>query len=188
MVSEQARDYAIGTIWGFAEATLFFIVPDVWLGRIALTSLKRALVATVATLAGAVLGGVLVAMVCAHISPTTSMRVMDAIPAIAPLMIQQVDAEVGEHGSRAIMDGPVRGIPYKPYARSVGVMGGPDAGFVGWSILGRAYRWIIILPLIRLLSYLAERFLHLSPRQSGVVYVVGWSLFYAYYLTSVPWS
>ena len=184
----EARGPLIGAIWGFAEATLFFIVPDVWLGWIALTSLKRALVETGAALGGALLGGVLVALICAHISPATSMRMMDAVPAIAPSMIRQVDVEVREYGPRSILKGPIRGIPYKLYARAVGVVGGPDAAFVIWSILGRAYRWIILIPLIRLVSYLAERFLHLSPRQARAVYVVGWCLFYAYYLTSVPWS
>lgn len=188
MVRKPGRGTTIGAIWGFAEATLFFIVPDVWLGWIALTNLKRAMIATVGALVGAVVGGLLVAIVSSQVAPETSFRVMDAVPAVAPAMIREVDADVSERGSRAIMVGPVRGVPYKLYARAEGVQGGPDAGFVAWSLLGRAYRWVILIPLIWLVSRAVQRYLGLSVRQARWVYVAGWCLFYGWYLTTVPWS
>lgn len=184
----RGQGTVIGAVWGFAEATLFFIVPDVWLGWIALTNLKRAMLATIGALVGAVIGGVLVAVVSGQVSPESSARVMDAVPAVSPAMIREVDADIAERGSRAIMDGPVRGVPYKLYARAVGIEGGPDAAFVYWSILGRAYRWIILIPLIALVAYLVRRYLGLSLRQARWVYVAGWCLFYAWYLITVPWS
>jgi len=187
-VRKPDRESVIGALWGFAEATLFFMVPDVWLGWIALTSLKRALIATLAALVGAVAGGLLVAGVCAYVEPATSFRAMDTVPAVSPAMIRDVDADVAERGSRAIVDGPVRGIPYKLYARAEGIQGGPDVAFVFWSILGRAYRWVILIPLIWLVSHLARKWLHFTDRQARGVYIVGWCLFYAWYLTTVAWS
>lgn len=44
--------------WGLAEATFFFIVPDVFTTRLALQDFKRALISCIFTLAGALLGGV----------------------------------------------------------------------------------------------------------------------------------
>src|SRR5687768_13543988 len=46
--------------WGFAEATLFFLVPDLVVGWIALRSPRRVLAPSVAASAGAVVGGLLV--------------------------------------------------------------------------------------------------------------------------------
>jgi membrane protein YqaA with SNARE-associated domain len=47
----------IAFLWGFSEAVWFFIIPDIFLTLIALFSLKRALVAMVWTILGAMLGG-----------------------------------------------------------------------------------------------------------------------------------
>ena len=54
--------------WGLAEAICFFIVPDVLLTLIAMRSLRSAMKATMAALAGALVGGALV-VVFAHASP-----------------------------------------------------------------------------------------------------------------------
>ena len=50
--------FAAAFAWGFAEATLFFVVPDVWLTLIAVRrGLRPALVACGWALAGALAGG-----------------------------------------------------------------------------------------------------------------------------------
>lgn len=46
---------AVAFFWRFAEATLFLIVPDVWLSGIALCNFAKALRASAFALAGAVL-------------------------------------------------------------------------------------------------------------------------------------
>jgi membrane protein YqaA with SNARE-associated domain len=56
----------IAFIWGLAEATLFFIVPDVYLGFVALFDWRRALRALAAPIAGAVLGGALMYALAAY--------------------------------------------------------------------------------------------------------------------------
>ena len=50
---------AIALIWGFAEATLFFIVPDVWLTLAGRDKLHRGLIVCLYSLAGALTGGTL---------------------------------------------------------------------------------------------------------------------------------
>src|SRR4051812_49427451 len=47
-----------GIVWGLAEATWFFIVPDVLLCYWGLRSGKKALIATLAVVAGAMIGAV----------------------------------------------------------------------------------------------------------------------------------
>ncbi|GEM_PF-3959884 len=47
----------VALAWGFAEATLFFIVPDVWLTLVARERLRTGLIASLYSLAGALAGG-----------------------------------------------------------------------------------------------------------------------------------
>ena len=49
----------LAAVWGFSEATLFFIVPDVIVGLIALHHPRKALWAGGAAVAGACVGGAL---------------------------------------------------------------------------------------------------------------------------------
>src|SRR3546814_12347528 len=51
--------HAVSLLWGFAEATVFFVVPDVWISRRALSSWRAALRGCGFALAGALVGGVL---------------------------------------------------------------------------------------------------------------------------------
>src|SRR3546814_21158393 len=51
--------HAVSLLWGFAEATVFFVVPDVWISRRALSSWRAALRGSGFALAGALVGGVL---------------------------------------------------------------------------------------------------------------------------------
>ena len=51
------RANAIASLWGFAEATVFFIVPDVLLSWLALRSPKSGLIACLFALLGALIGG-----------------------------------------------------------------------------------------------------------------------------------
>src|SRR3546814_3695958 len=51
--------HAVSLLWGFAEATVFFVVPDVWISRRALSSWRAALRGCGFALAGALGGGVL---------------------------------------------------------------------------------------------------------------------------------
>lgn len=47
-------------IWGFAEATFFFIIPDVILTLIAMHGLRRGMTACLIALFGAMLGGIVI--------------------------------------------------------------------------------------------------------------------------------
>src|SRR5438270_13950747 len=72
---------ALAFIWGLGEATFFFIVPDVLLTLIATRSLRSAIKATIAALAGALIGGV-VMVAFAHTWPETARAFLLHIPGI----------------------------------------------------------------------------------------------------------
>ena len=99
---------AIAFGWGFAEATLFFVVPDVWIGLLALFSWRAGLRAVAWAVMGALLGGALMYGVGAQLPPDRSARLLDAVPAISPGMIERVEEEMRERGPASMLLGPLR--------------------------------------------------------------------------------
>ena len=105
----------IAFLWGFAEATLFFFVPDVALSIIALSSVEEGIVASFYALAGALVGGVLMFYWGkADIKRVT--HILEKIPAIRPKDVEKVRLDLNKKGFLAILLGPTLGIPYKIYA------------------------------------------------------------------------
>src|SRR5688572_10094117 len=108
--------------WGFAEATLLFIVPDVLTTWIALRSGRRAWHACVWALAGALIGGSAMWLWGRHNAPA-ALHALDDIPAISPDMCDRVAQEIQQDGSVALLRGPIGGVPYKIYAVQAGAAG-----------------------------------------------------------------
>lgn len=174
---------AIGFLWGFAEATLFFIVPDVWLGWVALTT-RRAVWAVLAlTLVGALLGGAVVYAVSTTTEPETTAALLDGVPTVGRDAIEQVDEEMEEHGPRSVFYGPLRmGTPYKLYARSAGVQDEPLLAFLIWSIPGRLERLLLFTVAALVVGTLFRAWIAAHQRRVLALYAVGWLVFYALYL------
>jgi len=106
---------AIALIWGFAEATLFFIVPDVWLTLAGRDKLHRGLIVCLYSLAGALAGGTLMYLWGSQ-DPQTALRVVESVPAISTEMVGWVSEQLSTQGVVALMLGPLSGTPYKLYA------------------------------------------------------------------------
>ena len=72
----------LGLLWGFAEATVFFIVPDVLLGAVALFAPRAAPRVLAFTLAGALAGGALTYGVSSELDPSRSEAVLERVPTV----------------------------------------------------------------------------------------------------------
>lgn len=105
---------AIAFLWGFAEGTLFFILPDVPLSLAALYRPRRALVQVIAIICGAVLAGAVMFFWASH-SPSARLAVAH-VPLVRSAMFQRSEADYARFGIWAVSLGPIRGIPYKVYA------------------------------------------------------------------------
>src|SRR4051795_13058564 len=112
-VADSRPAALIALIWGFAEATLFFIVPDVWIGLLALFDWRAGLRAAGWAVLGALIGGTLMYGVGAHLEGERSARLLDTVPAISPAMIERVEAAMRLEGPRSMLWGPLQGTPYK---------------------------------------------------------------------------
>jgi membrane protein YqaA with SNARE-associated domain len=176
--SRSAAAVALG--WGFAEATLFIVVPDVWIGLLALFSWRAGLRAVVWAVIGAVIGGALMFGVGAELDHDRSARLLDAVPAISPGMIERVEEEMRERGPASMLLGPLRGTPYKIYARTAGVQEHPLGAVLLWTIPARGARFVLVAAVAGLYGWLVRR---ITPRTSWLLgpYLLVWALFYVLY-------
>lgn len=184
--AESSAARAIGFAWGFAEATLFFIVPDVWLGWVALVG-RRAVWAVLAfTLAGAVAGGAVAYAFSTATAPETSASVLDRVPTVNRAAIARVDREMEEHGPRSILFGPLRmGTPYKLYARAAGVQDESPAAFFVWSIPGRLERMLLVAILGLVAGSVFRGWIAARPRAALALYAAVWTAVYAVYVVRI---
>lgn len=174
---------AVALLWGFAEATLFFIVPDVWLTLLARERLRPALIASLYSLAGALAGGSLMYL-WGRGEPQAARAVLELIPAIGPAMIERVRDELSGEGVLAVLLGPLSGTPYKIYATQAAQAGIGAGTFLLISVPARLGRFL----LVTLLAHLVLR--GVVRRWPGVnrvaVLLGGWALFYAGYFSLMP--
>ena len=171
----------VAGLWGFAEATLFFLVPDIWLTALAVRrGLKPALLACLAALAGALLGGVAMYGWGAA-NPEAARDMLDWVPAIDPAMIAKVRIALREDGVTAMFLGPLYGVPYKIYAVEAAGTGISLAAFLAISIPARMLRFLLLT--IGSWAISAALSGRTSPRfRTGLLAGV-WAVFYAAYFT-----
>ena len=101
-------------LWGFAEGTLFFVLPDVELSLVALYRPRRAATHMAAIVFGAVFAGAVMFTWSGH--GGGARRAVVRVPAVTPSMFARAQQDLHDHGVWGTSLGPVRGIPYKVYA------------------------------------------------------------------------
>lgn len=184
--TSAARDHGVAAAWGFAEATFFFIVPDVWTSWVGLRRPKRALRSTVSALAGAMAGGVATYLWSSRRSEQQSRRALAAIPGITATMVDQVNADVARRGHITLLQGPSRGVPYKLYARASGLQERSMTNFLVWTVPGRLVRFVVVTAAVSRIAATGRRvFPNLDERAISGVFVVCWAGFYAVFIPVV---
>jgi membrane protein YqaA with SNARE-associated domain len=176
----------VGFVWGFAEATLFFVVPDVWLGWVALVARRAAWAVLAVTLAGALLGGAVTYAVSRVAPPSTTAAIADGVPTVDEDAIDRVSREMEDHGPRSVLFGPIRmGTPYKLYARAAGVQEQSLAAFLLWSIPGRLERMLPVTVLALAVGYALRGWIAANRAIVLGVYASVWLAVYAVYVVRI---
>lgn len=165
--------------WGFAEATVFFIVPDLLISLAAIFSRSLYLRTALAALAGALIGGAAVYLAAMQ-APAFVSAMMRSVPFVTDLMIARVRNEYADMGNWALFYGPMRGTPYKLYAFAAPPYAG-IATFLAVSIPARLLRFLAVGGFAALAAYLLRRFLKCSDRMLVCIHAAAWTAFYLFY-------
>lgn len=171
----------LALLWGAAEASLFFIVPDVLLTAATLRSGWRAGLglSALAAFAAALTG--IVMWLWGRDDPAGARQVMLMVPAIGPDLLARTAHEMAGYWPLQLFRGAITGVPYKLYAIEAGARHVPLLPFILVSFTARLARFALSVALTTAGAALLER---LGRRQwrYGVL-ALGWMLVYAVYFT-----
>lgn len=170
-------------LWGYAEATLFFVIPDALITRAALDSRRAARHATVAAILGSLLGGAVTYLWGKYDLPGAR-ELLDWLPAISVGMMDRAQHQLADCGMLGALIGSFTGVPYKLYAVHAASTGIGLATFLALSVPVRAARFV-------LLGWLAatarERWLaHWTRRRAIALWFVVWAINYGVYWWLTP--
>ncbi len=168
----------LAIIWGLAEATVFFIVPDVLLSYAGRNNLRKGFTACLYSLIGALVGGSIMYF-WGMWQPQEAREYLDYIPAINPVMIEGVNTQLTNKGVVAIFMGPLSGTPYKIYAVQSGEQGISFYLFMLVSIPARFIRFVLVTTFFH---YLLKAIANVTGDQYKLgILTFSWLVFYATY-------
>lgn len=170
--------------WGAAEAFLFFIVPDVLIGWLAVSrGLRVGIRAARDAAFGAVLGGILLFAWSAR-SPGALVMVQ-ATPAISQTMVDAARADIEKRGwFRAALSGPRSSTPFKVYAALAPQAGVNPILFALATAPLRLPRFLLVAAGFAVIGMVLRR--KLSPCVLFLCYGGGWGLFYLWFFRAHP--
>jgi len=172
-----------GFAWGFAEATLFFIVPDVLLTLVALFSFRRSARVLACILLGAVAGGTLMFYWGAK-DPAQARQVVLHVPFVSQAMFDKTQHSFQHDGILALTKGPGNGIPYKVYCVQAGEYSGLLL-FILVSLLARLERFALFWLIAAAMGLLFRKNILRQPRITAAVHTCIWIIGYAWYWSKI---
>lgn len=166
--------------WGLAEATFFFIIPDVLTSRLVLQKPRLGFAACFSSLAGALLGGWLLFWVGHDPSVrVTLIQAMDWLPGITPALVGKAGEGLMQHGLSALFTGVLAGIPYKLYALQAAWAGADFVAFMQVSLFARLSRFFLVTGLSWFVGSKLLSNLSLTTRLR--IHTGSWLVFYTGY-------
>jgi len=166
-------------LWGLAEGTVFFIVPDILITLTALFSLRESLKQTALVVAGSLLAGtILYTASVAH--DDRVMAAVRQVPFVRAGMFERTREDFERHGVWAMLRGPTSGIPYKVYAAQA-----PRycrlAAFIVVSIPARLERLLLSWALFAAAGWFLRGRIGRNPGTAVPLHGIYWASIYAYY-------
>ncbi len=169
----------LGVLWGLAEATIFFLVPDILITASALFSPRRSFFQTVAVLIGALIGGALL-YTAADKFPDEAKSIVLSVPFIKEHLLDQSEHQWQDRGVLAPVLGSFSGIPYKTYAVNAPRHAALEV-FLAASVPARFSRFLVSWTCASLLGMLFRRQIQASPLVALSLLAACWIGFYTYY-------
>ena len=170
--------YGIAILWSFAEATLFFIVPDVFLTYLVIFNVKAAYWSCLLSLIGAMIGGACMYLWGAK-NYSLAARTIATLPGISNKLIVKEKENLLRTKLWAILLGPLKGIPYKIYAILAPSSGISILQFLGVSIPARLPRFILSVVVTDLVFH--NFLMNLTLGLKIAILTAFWLIFYIAY-------
>ena len=172
---------AATALWAAAEATVFFIVPDVLLTAAAIKfDIRRALALSLLAAGVASLIGLGMWWWGGH-DPEAARRTMLMVPAIGPDLLARAHHDVERRWFSHLVIGAMSGVPYKLYAVEAGARVINPWLFVPASFAARFSRFFLTVVATAAGKELLSR-ANLA-RWSWPAWAIAWFLVYATYFT-----
>jgi hypothetical protein len=173
----------LGVCWGFAEATLFFIIPDVILSWASLTGAKYGIKIFGAIICGAVAGGIFMYS-WASWRPDVARSAVATVPFVRARMFEKVQVDYRTHGVAGIFYTMGTGIPYKVYAALAPSVSSP-ATFALITIPARLERMALSWVIPAFLGWFLRRWIKSHRGLTATLFAGFWIVTYAIYWSSV---
>lgn len=171
---------ALAFAWGLAEATCFFIIPDVLSSRLVLRQPRQGFAACFSSLAGALIGGALLYLLGRDPARSAALlAAADWLPGISPALGEQARQGLATYGPTALFLGVLNGIPYKLYAIQAAGAGLGVVTFILTTVEARLARFLAVTGLAWLVG--AKLLPNLSVAAKLRIHAVFWGLFYFIY-------
>lgn len=182
---------ALAFLWGWAEATWFFVVPDVWLSFTVLWGYRTCLVSVLAALAGALVGAIHFYL----LDPSAREALLHWWQ-ICPGYAEAMQAAVSQHllqGPQGLAYGPWLGIPYRLYLYQSHAQG-LALSAVLWHTLWARIPRLILAPLVTapISALLSGQAQSLGLEASGkrllaTLFALAWvGIYFDYWFVYVP--
>jgi membrane protein YqaA with SNARE-associated domain len=168
--------------WAVAEATLFFVVPDVLITFAVMRFGLRAgiklcvIAAAIASVAGTGMWA------WGHADPDGARHVLLMVPFIGPDLLARAHAETMAAWPLHLVTGAMTGVPYKLYAVEAGARGIDPMFFLPMSFIARIARFL----LTALGAYVGRELMTRlgRPQWRYACWALAWVAVYGFYWTS----
>jgi membrane protein YqaA with SNARE-associated domain len=174
----------VAFIWGLAEASIFFVVPDVIISFIALKyGARAALLASLLAVVGAMAGGSIIYFL-GQADLEGLQKLFDQLPAIGPEVIGRAHHEIWSgSGALTLLLGSITGVPFKLYASEAGAFNMPLWYFMLLTPLVRMPRFLMAGQITALIVKVAPARL---LRHKYKILASFWLVFYALFWSLAP--
>jgi membrane protein YqaA with SNARE-associated domain len=182
LASRTGATFALA--WGLAEATVFFVIPDVLLGFAVLFFPIYGLLFCGLAVAGALVGGSVMFLLGKY-HAAFALGLLSHIPGISEKMIAAVQADFHVYGLKAMFVAPWQGIPYKIYAVQAGMGKIPFLAFLAASIPARLERFFLVVLIAAVLGKAFQKNIAKNSLAWVWAYVILWIGIYAQYILTL---
>lgn len=173
----------VGALWGAAEASFFYLVPDVWLGLVVVRAPRHTWTTVAATAAGSMAGAALLRRATID-RPAEVDGWIGHVPGLLPGDLERAGRELDAQGSVAFLNGPFHGLPVKLYVHQASRRAIPSSEIVTMTALNRLERIVPFAIVIGLLTSPLRGFARRHPGLATALYTAAWTAFYVWYFTS----